>query len=313
MDKKGRQVYLLIGGTIFMATHLLYLFPNRLGWALFFVRLLHGCATGILMATFFTLAADFSPPSRRVSGIALFGISGQLSGAFGVTLAEKMVSFGGYPTLFILCAGFSGISLCLSFFIRETVEEKHAVFVGGFWKKALHTNLRIPLLTTFLFSFGLTSYLVFLKPYAQTVMLTDVSYFFLACTFSAIGIRLIGGDWPERYGPKRALTPVLSLLALGIILIVLLPSRSGLIISGILCGLGHGLVFPILSAIIISRGGESYRGRFMTLYTMVFDFGALLASPLLGFIANGFGYMALYFTAGTLILLGAVAFYFFDS
>ncbi|MBI3598154.1 MAG: MFS transporter [Nitrospirae bacterium] len=308
MDKNGRQVYLLIGGMIFLITHLLYLLPNRLGWALFSVRLLHGCATGILMATFFTLAADLSPPSRRVSGIALFGISGQLSGTIGVTLAEKMVSLGGYQYLFILCAILSGISLFLSYFIREPVEEKREISVERFWKRALHPDLRIPFLTTFLFSLGLTSFMVFLKPYAQTVMLHQVSYFFLAYTISAISIRLIGGDWPEHYGPKRALAPALCSLALGIAMIVLLPSTGGLIVSGIFCGLGHGLVFPILSAIIISRGGEPYRGGFMTLYTLVFDLGALLGSPLFGLMVNGFGYTALYCTAATLVFLGVMAF-----
>jgi predicted MFS family arabinose efflux permease len=265
------------------------------------------------MAAFFTLAADFSPPSKRVSGIALFGISGQLSGTIGVTLAEKMVSLGGYPYLFILCAFLSGISLLLSFFIRETVEEKPVLSVGQFWKRASHAHLRIPLLTTFLFSMGLTSYLVFLKPYAQTIMLDKVSYFFLACTISAIGVRLIGGDWPERYGPKKALTPALCSLALGIILIVLFPSTGGFIVGGIFCGLGHGLVFPILSAIIISRGGESYRGGFMTLYTMVFDLGALLGSSLFGLMAKGFGYTAMYLTAAALVFFGVVAFVRLDS
>jgi predicted MFS family arabinose efflux permease len=313
MDKKGRHRYLLIGGTIFLITHLLYLLPNHLGWALFLIRLLHGCATGILMATFFTLAADISPPSRRVSGIALFGISGQLSGTIGVVLAEKMVSIGGYHYFFILCAILSGISLIFSFFVREVVEENREISHEQFWERASHARLRIPILTAFLFSLGLTSFIVFLKPYAQTVGLNHVSYFFLAYTISAISIRLIGGDWPDRYGPKASLTPALCSLAFGLILIVLVPETYGLIVSGIFCGLGNGLVFPILSTIIISRGGESYRGRFMTLYTLVFDLGGLLGSPLFGLVVKGFGYTTLYFTAAILILLGVVAFYRFDK
>ncbi len=313
MDRKGRQVYLLIGGTIFLITHLLYLLPTHLGWALFAVRLLHGVATGTLMATFFTLAADFSPPSRRVAGIALFGISGQLSGTIGVALAEKVVGIGGYRYFFILCAMLSAISLLFSFFVREPVEEKRENSLRQFWKRAAQAHLRIPFLTAFLFSLGVTSYIVFLKPYARTVGLNHVSYFFLAYTISAISIRLIAGDYPDRYGPKAALTPALCALAFGISMIVLLPSTGGLIISGIFCGLGTGLVFPILSTIIISRGGESYRGGFMTLYTLIFDLGALLGSPLFGLMVNGFGYGTLYFTAAALVLLGVTGFYCFDT
>ncbi len=313
MDKKGRHRYLLLGGVIFLITHLLYLWPNQLGVALFAIRLLHGCATGILMATFFTLAVDFSPPDRRVSGIALFGISGQLSGTIGVVLAEKIMGIGGYPYFFILCATLSFISLFFSYFVREVVEDDREIAVENFWERALHARLRIPILTAFLFSLGLTSFIVFLKPYAKTVGLIHVSYFFLAYTISAMGIRLIGGDWPDRYGPKASLCPALCSLAVGLIILILVPTTYGLIAAGVFCGLGNGLVFPILSTVIIARGGESYRGRFMTMYTLVFDLGGLLGSPVFGLIVQGFGYTALYCTAASFVLMGVVAFYRFDT
>lgn len=313
IDHKGRRIYLLIGGIIFLATHFFYLLPNHLGAGLFAVRLLHGLGTGILMATFFTLGADLSPPDRRVSGIAIFGISGQLSGAMSIILAEKIVEIWGFPYFFIFCAALSLISLILSCFIRETVNEKPDFPLERLWKRAFSPSLRIPFLTTFLFSLGITSYVVFLKPYTKTLGLPHVSYFFLAYTLSAITVRLIGLDYCDRYGPKAVLYPALSSLVLGILLIIILPSTFGLIVSGIFCGLGHGWVFPALSSIVISRGGESHRGGFMTLYTLVFDLGALLGSPLLGLLVRGVSYTAIYIAAAALVLLGVISLHFFDG
>ena len=51
----------------------------------------------------------------------------------------------------------------------------------------------------------------------------------------------------------------------------------------------------------------------MTLYTMVFDLGALLGSSLFGLMAKGFGYTAMYLTAAALVLFGVVAFVSLDS
>jgi predicted MFS family arabinose efflux permease len=243
----------------------------------------------------------------------MFGISGQLSGTVSVLLAEKMVQIGGFRYFFILCAVASGISLLLSLLIRETVEKKPAdLSFEQFLRKAMTRSVRIPFLTTFLFSMGITSYIVFLKPYTQSIGLNNVSYFFLPYTIAAIAVRLIIGDYPDRYGPKSVLYPALFSLAFGMFLIVFLPNTGGLIASGIFCGLGHGLVFPSLSTLIISRGGESYRGGFMTLYTLVFDLGALLGSPLLGLLVKGLDYRAIYFVAAVLVLSSVAALYFLD-
>ncbi len=311
VDRNGRKRYLLIGGVIFFSTHLLYFLIPHFGWELFLIRLLHGIGTGILMATFFTLAADLSPPDRRIGGIALFGISGQLSGTISVPLGEKMVSLGGFPFLFMLCVFFSGMSLLLSLFIRESVNQEPPQ--ESLWKRAFIPSLRIPFLATFAFSLGLTSYAVFLKPYALSVGLDRVSSFFLAYTVAAIAVRLIGGHWPDRYGPKLALYPALLSLALGMVLIFLVPTRTGLIVSGSFCGVGHGLAFPILSSIVIHRGGESYRGGFMTLYTLVYDLGMLIGSPFFGLIVKEFNYAALYVSAAIIVTSSVVAFAFFDK
>ena len=310
LDRKGRRGILLIGSLIFFITHLLYLTISHLGVGLFGIRFLHGAGTGILTATFFTMAADLTPASRQISGIAFFGISGQLGGVISIPVAEKMVQMGGFPFLFIFCAAGSGISLLLCFFTHETACGE--VAIEPFWRHAGKPSLHIPLLTTFLFAIGFASYMVFLKPYAFRVGIDQVAHFFTAYTLSAILVRLIAGDWPERYGPRLALVIALFLLSLGIILLVLIPTSEGLIASGILCGLGHGLIVPILSVLVIGRGGASFRGGFMTLYTMVFDAGFLIGSLILGLLVKGFNYEIIYITAAALVMMSALALIFLD-
>jgi MFS family permease len=148
--------------------------------------------------------------------------------------------------------------------------------------------------------------MVFLKPYAQSIGINHVSHFFIAYAMAAIGVRLIGGDWPDRYGPKLALILSLIALSFGILLLVLIPNTVGLVMSGIFCGMGHGFLVPILSVFVVGRGGESFRGGFITLYTMVFDAGVLIGSPLLGLIVKGFSYTALYITTAILILMSVL-------
>jgi predicted MFS family arabinose efflux permease len=312
IDRNGRRRCLVIGGTAFLVTQLLYLFLPHLGWELFAVRLLHGIGTGTLLATLFTLAADLSPPAQRIGGIALFGVSGQFSGTIGVPLAEAVIAAFGFPALFVLSAVFSGISLFLCLLIPETLKEKEDLPSEPFSKLVFNPALRPLLLTTFAFSLGVTSYIIFIKPYAASVGIARVDSFFLTYTLMAIGIRVMGGAWPNRYGEKTVLAGALFSLVFGIILLAFIPSAAWLPVSGFLCGLGHGLVLPILSSMVIRQGGEASRGGSMTLYTLVFDLGILVGSPFFGWIVKTFQYTALYMTGAGVVLLGIVALFQFN-
>src|SRR3569832_918020 len=125
----------------------------------------------------------------------------------------------------------------------------------------------------------MTSYMVFLKPYAFSVGMNSIAYFFLAYSLTAVAVRLIGADWPDRFGLKSVLYPAQLSLTAGVVLIFLLPSPAGLVFSGLLCGVGHGFIFPILSVLVVSREHEARRGSLMTLFTLLYDLGLLVGAP----------------------------------
>jgi len=313
LDRVGRRRCLLSGGFIFLTANLSYLWISRIGWGIYAVRLLHGAGMGILMATFFTLAADLSPASRRTEGIALFGVSGHLAGALGVLLGEQILRLEGYGTLFKVCAGLAGLSILVSFTIQEPSGQGEAPPTEGFLKTALKRPIRIPLAATFAFAVGMTSYMVFLKPFALSIGLSSISYFFLAYSLTAVAVRLIGANWPERFGFKRILYPSQLSLALGIVLIYLRPSLGGFVLSGLLCGIGHGFIFPILSVLVISREHEARRGSLMTLFTLLYDLGLFVGAPMLGLIAKRFGYPSMFVAAASVVLTSWVLFVFLDE
>lgn len=312
LDGIGRRICLISGGIIFMLANLSYLRIEGIGLEIFGIRLLHGFGVGILMATFFTLAADIIPPSRRTEGIALFGVSGHLSGAIGVPLGEQLIRVGGYSLLFKVCAGFAGLSILTSLYIREPRHNAVGLSIRRFLQIALQRSTRIPLMTTVSFALGIASYMVFLTPYAKSVQLAFVSYFFLTYSLTAITIRLIAGSWPDRFGLKKVLYPSLVSLASGIVLISFWPTPAGLVISGMLCGLGHGFIFPILSTLVINRGHDGNRGSMMTLFTLFFDIGIFIGAPFWGVIAKWYGYQPMFFLAAAVILLSLASFLFLD-
>jgi len=313
LERIGRKRCLFIGGLIFLVAHFFYLSIDEIGWAIYGVRLIHGLGVGILFSTFFTLAADLSPETRRTEGIALFGVAGHLSGALGIPLGEWVINLGGYTSLFKACAGFTLLFMAFSHFLKTPATHTPNPLFGAkqFMETAALPINRVPLAATGLFAVGLISYMTFLKPYAHTLGI-GVSSFFLAYSLTAVAVRLLGGTWPDRFGLMRVLYPALFSLSAGITLLALWPSPSGLILSGVLCGIGHGFIFPILSVLLLNRGPGSERGARMALFTLFFDIGIFIGSPLWGLVAEGFGYTTMFFLSAATVLISVGAFLFLD-
>jgi MFS family permease len=312
LDRVGRKKLLLLGGFLFTAAHLSYLAIHAVGIGIYMVRFLHGLGMGMLMATLFTLAADFSPATRRTEGIALFGVAGHLSGTIGVLMGEQIVRLGGYPALFTGSAILAALTIAISFFIREPQIHSHATGAGVFFQISLRPALRLPIFGTVAFGLSMTSYMVFLKPYAVAVGTGSITPFFVAYTLTAVCLRLVGSTWPDHFGLKPVLYPAMISLSIGIFNLLLWRSTGGLIVSGILCGMGHGFIFPILSAMLIQREREENRGSVVTLFTLVYDSGLLIGAPLLGFIAKGNRYAPMFVFAALIQAVSLTAFLLLD-
>jgi predicted MFS family arabinose efflux permease len=82
--------------------------------------------------------------------------------------------------------------------------------------------------------------------------------------------------------------------------------------AGVFCGLGHAFVFPILSAMVVTRAHADNRGVAMTLFTSLFDVG-LASAPLLGFVIEGSGYTAMFTVAASVAAAFAVGFFVIDG
>src|SRR5690606_29364835 len=83
-------------------------------------------------------------------------------------------------------------------------------------------------------------------------------------------------------------------------------------LAGVLCGIGHGYAFPIGSSPVVVRTPASERGAALSAFTALFDLGLLVGAPLLGLIVERSSYTAMFDTAASMAILGAVTFAVWD-
>jgi MFS family permease len=312
MDAEGRRVVIFAGGILNVVVCALYLTIHSLGPWLYVVRIGHGIAEAMLFAALFTQAADIVPPSRRTEGIALFGVSGLLPVSLGGLLGDLILSRAGYARLFQVSIAFAAAALVLSLPLRDHRPARDTAAARSFFTAVAERSLLPLWFIGFVFAATITATFTFLKTFVMETHIGSVGMFFSAYSGAGVLLRLAFGWVPERIGPKRALFPALAMLTTGFVLLAGAHTAAAVVVAGMLCGLGHGFTFPILSGLVVTRARPVERGAALSLFTALFDFGVLVGGPFFGVVIRLAGYPAMFATQAVVMFAGTVAFAVWD-
>jgi predicted MFS family arabinose efflux permease len=308
MDVRGRRRVILAGSFLHVAVLGLYLTVTALGPWVYIIRILHGLASATLFTSLFTYAADVVPASRRTQGIAIFGISGLLPIGLGGLLGDFILSVGDFTTLFTTAVGLAVASLLLVLPMQEIPSSEAGGARRGFWA-ALRQHDLMPLwLAALVFSLALATFFTFLKTFVIETGIGSVGLFFAVYTGTAIGLRLVAADLPDRLGQKRVMFPAFGMMVAGFIVLSTADGVGDMAVAGFLNGVGHGYVFPIMFGMVVTRARPSERGSASAIFTAVFDVGTLVGGPLFGLAIRLGDYQAMWLLAAGLVAVGAAVF-----
>ena len=312
MDTRGRKVVILWGAGLEIVVCLAYLTVRSVGPWLALIRVAHGVAEAALFSALFTFAADIVPAARRTEGIALFGVSGLLPMSVAGSLGDYVLGRWDYPQLFWFAAGCAVLTLALVIPVREPVRVAEGPAARSFLTSARQPDLLPLWFIGGCFATVLASVMTFLKTYVLQTGLGSVGTFFSMYAGAAILLRLTFAWVPERVGQKRVLLPAMGAQAAGFVLLALARSPAMVLAAGVLGGLGHGYVFPILTGLVVQRARSSERGAAISLFTAVFDLGMLVGGPAFGAVIEGFGYPFMYASAAAVGVTGTAIFALWD-
>jgi MFS family permease len=312
MDTRGRRVVIVTAGVIHTVVTLLYVTVGGLGPWVITVRIVHGLAEAMLFASLFAFASDIVPASRRIEGLAIFGVSGMLPMSLAGLLGDFILEYGTYRELFLVSSVLAAGGLALSLPLRDRPVPPGQAPPRGIVSAFAERQLLPIWFVGASFATALAAHFIFLRRFVDATGIGSVGLFFTAYTASAIFLRIAFGSLPERVGPKRVLFPAMLSLAIGFCMIAMAKSDLSLAIAGTLCGMGHGYTFPILLGLVVSRTRASERGAALSIFTALFDGGTLIGGPLLGHVIDWAGYKPMFASAAAIVLLSAVTFAVWD-
>ncbi len=146
----------------------------------------------------------------------------------------------------------------------------------------------------------------FIAPYVHGTQVGTAGPFFLAYSITSVVVRILGGRLPDRLGLGRVLLPCLVIYSGGIAALSWFADAPPLIAIGIACGVGHGYAFPILTAMVVARTDPRVYGMALSFYTAMFDLGGTLGAPVLGAIAEVFGFQAMFGATAAVMIVAVV-------
>ncbi len=315
IDRIGRKRSYTLGSILMLASPFLYLgIQDPLGSAylpFLLLRALHGVGLAICFTSVFTFMADILPQDRLNEGIGMFGISGLIGIAIGPILAEIMLEHFGFVGLFIVAGILSGISLIIHQPLKESAptgeeESDHTTFFGLFRRE----KFIVVGLISLLFGVGLAGSGNFVAPLAEERNLGFISAYFFCYSGGAITIRFVNGWLSGKFGENRILPCSIVLYMAGLLLLPLAYNQEVLCVAGILSGIGHGLLFPLLNTMAVRDESASIRGKATGIFTGGIDSGIFAGSLILGYIGDWFGLNVLFLCAGLSMTIALIIFRF---
>jgi MFS family permease len=262
------------------------------------------------MTATITICSDLAPVNRLAHSMGIIGVAGLLSAAMGPLLGEEIIRSFGFPWLFntsLLFLGIAFVCMLITREIRPPENNNHFETPGVLIDVSIFGIALIVLMTV---SHGAIRSTVvnFLALFTSSIPLARVAPFFVAFSAAAIATRLFFGDLSDRYGRKQVILPAATLIALNLFLISHLQSTWMLFLTGVVGGLGQGLIFPALSTYIIDIMGQKNKGFAISLYLTFFDVGMAGGSVFFGFVSDLYGFRSMYLIAAVVIFIVALLF-----
>jgi len=290
LTQHNRVLQLRIGYGLLLLTYACYLPLTTLSWFLPFIRIAHGIGFAIAMILGSTIIFEHVPPQHATEAIGLYGITGALSNAVSPALGEFLLNSGApHQVLFLLSVIFIAISCCITFVMPPTLERNNrldAAPSGSLRRLVCNVYFIRYGIVSFIFGGGFGVLITFLPNFVRTCTQLNYSYFFVTYIVILILIRLFGMSLITRYHRKTLLISVFLIGALMNVLLNHLTSLPLFLIISIMYGITHGVLYPVLNALMVEIADSAQRGNANALFSALFNAGMLVFACSAGFLID---------------------------
>lgn len=310
-DQYSRKLVLLIGTTVAFLAPFGYLGFTSIPM-LMLVRIFHGISIAAFTTGYSALVSDLSPIAVRGAIISYMSLTAPLGLAIGPAVGEYLAAKSGYSSLFLFAATLALMGLLGATKVINPPAQIYQQNSGNndkFWQILLSPRVRVPAFVMLLVGISVGAVHVFVSLFIKS---TEVDFnaglFFTIAAIASFSFRVFTGKASDRFGRGLFITFGVSAYILACLILWQANSTYAFILAALAEGCGGGTVMSMITTLMADRSLPHERGRIFALCIAGFDFGIAIAAPILGFVAERFGYHNMYCYTAILTSLGLIIF-----
>lgn len=270
----------------------------------------------VALATFLmgvaVYSAQIAPPGRSAESLASVGIGGlaglMVGPAIGdVVFATDSAMSWPYTLYHNIAAAILLISCALCLFLPQPVQPvPQAARRESFFRLVIRYWPGAVLIMSFCLAIAQTIPMTFLERLAKDRGYTDIKWFFLAYSPTAIALRIVLVGLPRRLGRRRTLLLGMTAYAVGIVMLAAVKTEAGLIVPAAVMGIGHCFSYPFLLDLVGDSMPREYRGTAVALALAVMDIGFLVGNAAWGYLIEWYGFTVTLCSVSGVLVVGTV-------
>jgi MFS family permease len=309
VDRAGQRQILIISSLALAVFSLAYavITDYRIMLALVLV---HGVFWSGLLSASAAYMTALLPENRRAEGIGYWGLSTLSALAVAPTAGFWIYRSGGWLWL---CLGAAALNLGMAAIAWSLTE--HAMPArrdDAPRRRLIERRVLVISITLALYSFGYGGITSFTAMYANASGVTPTSLYLTALAIVMLLTRPALGRLGDVFGYKRVFVPCLVLISCGLACLAAGGTRTWMIASAIIFGVGFGTAYPSYIGYVMRGVTPDRRGAAFGAILAAFDSGIGIGSTTMGWVIQHYGFRAAFGVAAAISALALPYFFSVD-
>jgi MFS family permease len=264
------------------------------------LALVHGVFWSGLLSASAAYMTNMLPEHRRAEGIGYWGLSTLAAVAVSPTIGFFVYHRYGWMWLCVLAAVLNIVMAAIAWNLQEQV---HHHDVGAARGGLLEWRVLVISVTLSLYSFGYGGITSFAAMYADASHVTPKGIYLTALAIVILLTRPVFGRLGDAWGYRRVFVPCLVLISLGLACLYFGDTRSWMLASALIFGVGFGTAYPTYVGYVMRGVAPARRGAAFGAILAAFDTGIGTGSTAMGWLIGRYGFANAFGVAAALSAL----------